>query len=64
MKGVGGIVVYVRKSISHSDTQIDLNDSNELISLILNLANDIKVGFIAACRSLHIENEYGYLVGL
>ena len=55
--GGGGIIVFIKKSLVYSNTQIDPLNSNESISFIVNLSNDVKIGVIATYRPPHPENE-------
>ena len=43
---------------------IDLNDTNEFISFVLYLSNDVRVGFIAGYRPPHPDNEDSFFDAL
>jgi hypothetical protein len=54
--GCGGVLIFIKKNLVRSKTEITIESSNEIINFIITLPENKKIGIIAAYRPPYRQN--------
>ncbi len=59
--GGGGVLIFIKKNIVRSKTEINFESSNEIINFIISLPENKKIGIIAAYRPPYTRNAVSFI---